>query len=221
MELEEMQSKWKSMEASIEGMETALTALESRSQRGVEAKVLGVLIREPIFELVVSILWMGWTGSFAYDHLSQIVAQPVGGIPVVLMHLMGLVTAGVSIRQIVLALGHDVSGSVLEFQKRVAAIRSLRVRSTQSMFLMGLALWVVFPVFAGQALLGFDLYRSVNLGWVVGNLAVGVAVAGVLILAAHRTQGRSRFFTWVEEVFAGGDVVRAKHMLAEVAAFEA
>jgi len=214
MELDELKANWKSVNDRLGRLEEiqAVAAGRRKSNR---------LRAEPIFELVVAILTVVWCGNFLADHWSKVVAQPVGAIPAVLLDLLGIFQLGLAIRQIAMVSQLDYSGSVLSTQAQLARLKALRVRSTQFAFLVALPLWMVFPIVAGQAVIGFEFYRAVNGPWLVGNLVFGAVASLGLVLAARRFGDRSGFFRFVGNVFAGTEILRAQRELSELDAFSA
>jgi len=114
----------------------------------------------------------------------------------------------------------DYSKPIIETQRKLAALKSLRVRSTQFSMLIGLPLWTIFPIVACQALFGFEFIRAVNVNWILANLAFGVFVSAGIVLIARKYGEQSPFFQKISGVLAGTEIVQARRFLEEVNSFE-
>lgn len=221
MELDELKASWKATNDRIDEMQGVQAAMQRIVLEGTTKSAARRLMAEPIFELVAGILTAVWSGGYLWDHMAKVVASPLLGLPMGLVYALSVFTIGLSVRQLLLISGLDYSKPVVETQRSVAAIRSLRVRSTQFLLLVGIPLWVIFPLALGQALIGFELVRAVDPGWIVANLVFGVLVSLGLFLAARKFGERSTFWQKVNDIFAGTEVVRAQELLTQVKSFEA
>jgi len=215
MELEELKANWNSMNTRLDEVQAQQAVLRQVVGQGRTRSAARLLMREPIFELVVGGLTAAWMGGFLFDNLAKISREPIGAVPAVLVDACAIFTIWASIRQLITISGFDYANPILETQRQLAGLRSLRVRSTQWMLLLGIPLWIVFPIVVGQALIGYELWRSVSLPWVLGNLGFGGVVSGAAILAARRWP----ILRKVEAVFAGTEVARAQAMLEELERF--
>jgi len=125
---------------------------------------------------------------------------------------------GLGVRQLVIISELDYSGPVLDAQRRIGTLRSIRVRSTKLVILLGIPLWLIFPIFLGQALIGFELVLKMNAAWILANVAVGLGIAGAIMLGA-KLWGKLPFFQSLTEILAGTEISKAQKLLAEVEAF--
>ncbi len=141
-----------------------------------------------------------------------------GALPATIIFAISILTIGISVRQLVLISDLDYSGPILETQKGIAALRAIRVRSTQGFMLFLLPLWVIFPIFLGQCLVAFELAGKFDAAWLLANLAVG-AVISIGIVASARRWGHLKLFQAINETLAGTEIGRAQKLLADVEAF--
>jgi hypothetical protein len=220
MELEDLKAAWKSLDSRVDEMQAAQIAMRQFMRADGARSATGRLLVAPIFELVTSCLTAIWAGDFLADNFANISRAPIYALPAVLLDALAIFTIWLSIRQIMMVSSLDYSHSVIETQRTIARLRTLRVRSTQFMMLMGLPLWIIFPLVAGQAVIGFDLIKEVSLPWILGNLAFGLVASAAIIFAAKRYGPQSLYFQKVNDIFAGSEIVRAQKLLAEVDRFE-
>lgn len=219
MELEELKAAWQTANDRLDGMESAQKRVLKSIQDERTRTAAAGLRREPVFELVVAGLALLWTGNFLATNFSKILADPVAAVPAGLVHVLAIVTIGLSVRQLMMVSNLDYSRPIVEAQAKIAAVRALRVRSTQSMILIGLGLWVVFPMAAGQALFGLNFVHSVNALWVMANLAFGLLTGTAFVIVAKRFKGRSAFLASIDNLMAGTEIARAQKLLVEAEAF--
>jgi len=209
MELDELKANWKSIDLRV----TQLERKQTLKPAGNRLKL------EPIFELIVGALTAVWTGNLLANNFSRILSAPWTAVPALLLDALAIFTISLSIRQLSVISSFDYSGSVVQMQRKVAQMRAMRVRSTRVTFLAGLPLWMIFPTVAGQAIFGIDFVRAVSAPWIFSNVIFGVILVAVIVFTARRSGERSRFFRWVDNVFAGAAIVEAEARLAEVSEF--
>ena len=212
MELDELKSAWKTTNERLDRVEGALQRKSTRS-------AANWLRLEPIVELALGVLTALWTGGYLADHAAKIAQDPIGASPGGLIFAMAVITISLSIRQLALVGGLDYAGAIIESQRRLARLKALRVRTTQAMFLAGLPLWMVFPIFALQSVSRFEVYRAFDGGWIVANLIFGVVVAGGLVIAARKAGDRESWLRKLNDLLAGTEIRRAEDLLAEVSVF--
>lgn len=217
MELEELKANWKAVNMRLDEMQTQQASLRQVVGQGRVRSAARLLMREPIFELVVGALTAVWMGGFLFDNLAKIAREPWGALPALLIDAWAIFTIWASIRQLVTISGFDYANPILETQRQLAGIRALRVRSTQWMLLLGIPLWMIFPIAAGQALIHYELWRAVSLPWVLANLLFGAVFSGGVVGLARRF--RWPIFEKIEAVFAGTEVEKAREILVELGRF--
>lgn len=220
MELEELKTMWTSANRRMDDLESANRAITQKLAQTQTREAARSLRREPIFELIVAALVALWSGGFLADNLSKIPQLPLGALPGFVIFALAIFTIVLSVRQLVIISELDYSGPVLEAQRRIAALRSIRVRSTQLVILLGIPLWLIFPIFLGQALVGYELVLKMNAAWILGNALVGAVIALAIYLAA-KTWGKLPFFQSLTDILAGTEISKAQKLLAEVEAFSA
>lgn len=220
MELENLKEAWTTTNIRLDALQQVVV-----SDRTTMAGNL--LRREPIIELVVAIFAAIWSGGFIADNLAGLLLAPLMAIPGCLIYALSVFTIVISARQLVAISKLDYSNPIIETQKAIAGLRKLRVRSTQFMLLIALPLWLVFPIFALQSVVGFDigqragdkLFAAVG-PWFLANFVFGVVVSAGFILAARKFGETSPFLTKFNDVLAGDEILRAERILSEVRSFE-
>ncbi len=218
MELEELKTMWTSANRRMDELESVNQAITQKLAETQTREAARSLRREPIFELIVGALTALWSGGFLADNLSKIPQLPLGALPGLIVFALAIFTIVLSVRQLVIISKLDYSGPVVEAQRGIAALRSIRVRSTQLVILLGIPLWLIFPIFLGQTLVGFELVLKMNAAWILGNVAVGFVIAGAIMLGA-KVWGKLPFFQSLTEILAGTEISKAQMLLTEVEAF--
>lgn len=212
MELDELKSAWKTTNDRLDRVETSI-------QRKTTRSAANWLRLEPVFELAIGAATALWAGSYLGDHVAQISRDPIGAIPGALILALAVFTVAISIRQLAIIGGLDYSGAVIDSQQRLARLKALRVRSTQAIFLAGVPLWMVFPIFLLQSVGRYEVFRAFDSGWLIADLAFGLAVALGLIVAARRAGDRATWLRKLNDLLAGTEIRRAEDLLAEVSEF--
>ena len=219
MELDELKSAWSSVNRRLDEMQEQQNALQNMALDAQTKKSANALRREPIFELAVAILTVIWSGNFLWENLAAFQRSPFSALPVGMLHALAIVTIGLSVRQLITIASLDYSQPILDTQVKIASIRSLRVRSTQWLMLIGLPLWVLIPIIAGQAIVGVGFIHAIDKGWLVANLVFGVAAAAAIVYAARRLRDRSSVFQKIDDLIAGTAIAKAQRLLADVQGF--
>lgn len=219
MELDELKSAWSSVNRRLDEMQEQQNALQNMALDAQTNKSANALRREPIFELAVAILTVIWSGNFLWENLAALQRSPFSALPVGMLHALAIVTIGLSVRQLITIASLDYSQPILDTQVKIASLRSLRVRSTQWLFLIGLPLWVLIPSIAGQAIVGVGFIHEIDKGWLVANLVFGVAAAAAIVYAARRLRDRSSVFQKIDDLIAGTAIAKAQRLLADVQGF--
>lgn len=219
MELDELKSAWSSVNKRLDEMQEQQIALQNMALDGETKKSANALRREPIFELAVATLTVIWSGNFLWENLTALQRSPISALPVGALHALAIFTIGLSIRQLITISSLDYTQPILDTQMKIASIRSLRVRSTQWLMLIGLPLWVLFPIIAGQAIFGVQFIHAIDKSWLIANLAFGVAAAAAIVFAARRLRDRSSVFQQIDDLIAGTAIAKAQRLLAEVQGF--
>ncbi len=197
MELDNLKLAWQSIDSRV-------TSLEKVQVRGH----LNRLKVGPVFELIVGVLCSVWSGDYLAEHTNLIAQKPLGAIPAVIVFILALATINLSIRQWMFASQGSLCEPVVLVQKRLTAIRRLRVKSTKWFLAIGTASWFVFPLFLLQTLGAYDVVYKIDVLWLLGNVATGVVV-GMLL----------KRFTNLDNIFAGQELIEAERFLAELDQF--
>jgi hypothetical protein len=140
-------------------------------------------------EILVALVTVGLAAAFLARHAAAPRFAVAGGL--VLLFAAWMLAAGA--RQVALLAGLDLAGAVLEQQRRLEAVRVLRLRTTRAAFLVGLVGWVAFPVVAARALLGLDLIEALGPTWILANVVAGLVLVPVAVwLFSRRAFARFR-----------------------------
>jgi hypothetical protein len=117
----------------------------------------------------------------------------------------------------------DYSQPIAAIQKRVEALRMLRIRTVQWGILCGTLLWLPWLAVVSQAMFGVDIYRSANAAWLLGNAMFGLALFPAVIWVSKKYGdriNRSPYFQRLMKDLAGNNLNVAQDFLATLSDFE-
>jgi hypothetical protein len=159
-------------------------------------------------------------GQFIYLHR----AEPRFVLPAVVLHVWLIASLAASIRQITMALQIDYDKPIALIQKQLESLRVLRIRITQWALLTGQVVWwTPFLIVALKGLLGVDAYKVLGTGYLLANIALGLAIIPLAIWVSRKfgaRMGRSPVMQRLMRELAGYNLNAATRFLATVAEFE-
>ena len=184
MELDELEKAWQTVGERLDAQ-----ALELRDLRRAGAVValrsrLRAMTAWQWTQLAAGLSIALWAGGYWWDHLGQphLVAYGLG------LHAYGVALLVASALQLAQLLRIDFRRPVLDVQRALLRLRWLRVRSERALLVLGCVAWVPLLFIALRAL-GLDVWMSSPVH-VQLNLAVGVALAGLVYWLTHRFRDR-------------------------------
>lgn len=219
MEFDEMKAAWREldrrMDAGVERDRHIWKELKLDRTRST----LRWLAGWPVVELVFDVLAVVLLGALLLEHAHAVRYAA----PILALHIAAIVKLAATIRQLAMIARIDYAAPVVEIQRRLAALRALRIRTTKWVLLLAPLMWTPLAIIAAKALLGFDLYRGFGPLWVALNLAFGAAVIALALWIARRHAGwfrSSRFMQQLADDIAGRSLTAATGHLDEIARFE-
>jgi len=185
MEMDELKAAWGALGERLQRQGVALRQLrDARALDGLRAR-LRLFTAGQVAQLVIGSLIVLWAGGYWWRHLDEphLVAYGVA------IHLYGLALLIVAAAQLTRVLQIDYQQPLLEVQRRLLALRRLRVASERALLLVGCVIWVPF-LFVALRAIRIDVWVS-RPAVVLGNLAFGIMLA--LVLAVLMRRYRERF----------------------------
>jgi hypothetical protein len=214
VELEDLKTAWKELERRLEARDEAVLARERLLRSRSALRLVGW---GQAFQIVLWLVLVAVSASFWVAHWRTLHLLWAG----LLMHLYGVITIGLSVRQLFLLAAVDHTAPVVELQRKLADLRRERIRTELFLGLPWWYLWVAAAMMGAKLLLGVDLY-AVAPAWIHLTLAVGV-VAMVLTFWIPRRLARtplgSRFLRAVLDDLAGPSLLRAEREVEAIARF--
>ncbi len=217
MELDELKQQWAELDRKLDlnirlnrQVLSATRLNQTRSSMKRQAFYLGI-------ELALWIVIIGALGNFIHHHLSQLHFV----VPAVALDVYSIGMVILLARQIAAAMQIDYSQPIATIQRRVEALRVLRIRSTQWAVLAGLVVWVAFMMVAMKAAFGVDIYQAT---WVWSNVAFGLALIPLAMWVSKRFGDRMSHSPFIQQVMrslAGYNLNAAADFLATLNQFEA
>lgn len=170
MEIAELERAWSGLAAQAAEQAATLRVLQrDRAVDRLRARTRLVSIGQ-LAQLGIGIAIVLWAGSYWYGHLGTAHLMAYG----MAIHLYGLGLVAVASVQLAALARLDYRAPVLATQRRLLALRRLRVRCERVLLLAGFVVWV--PVLcAALHAAGFDAWRSSPVT-VLGNLAGGLVL---------------------------------------------
>lgn len=212
MELDELKQAWTALELRQDGME-ALLRMDFRERRLGGARVaLRPLVWGQILQLALGVAFSIWAGAFWATHLRPLHLLACG----LLVHAFGVLLIVFSARNLFLTSRIDYAAPVLDIQRRIAELRTFRVRVEAPVnAVLGCFIWI--PVlWMNLAWYGVDLWSPGFAGWALACGFAGLAVV-VVVVWLMRRMGHGKK---IEDESAGRSIVRAQAALDEIARFE-
>ena len=219
MEIDEMKAAWREldrrMDAGVERDQRIWKELKLDRTRSALRRLAG----GPVVECAIDALAVLLLGVLLVEHIQAVRFA----VPILALHIAAIVKLSATVRQLVLIAGIDYAAPVVEIQRRLAALRALRIRITRWALLLAPLLWTPMVIAAAYVLVGVDLYRGFGLLWVGLNLAFGLAVIALALWIARRHAGwlgRSRLLQRLADDIAGRSLLAAAGHLDQIARFE-
>jgi hypothetical protein len=219
MELDELKEKWAEHDRKLEqSVRLNRELLKAMNLRRVES----ALRRLRIYAGLEAVMWLVVIvalGNFVYEHIGM----PRFALPAIALDAMAIGMLSALIRQMVGTSRIDYGQPIAEIQRRVEAVRMLRIRTTQWALLGGTLFWVPFVIVVFKAFFGVDVYREVDEAWLIVNVLCGLAVFPAAIWVSKKygdRMDRSPFIHRMMKDLAGNNLTAAQGFLATLREFE-
>jgi hypothetical protein len=158
-------------------------------------------------------------GNFVYEHR----AEPRFALPGVVLQVWMIAMLAASVRMMAMAVRIDYEMPVAEIQKQIERLRALRIRVTQWALLTGQVVWwAPFLIVAMDAFWGVDSYKVLGAGFLVSNVAFGLALIPLAVWASRKFGTRadgSPAIRWLMRELGGYNLNAAQGFLEELKAF--
>jgi len=158
-------------------------------------------------------------GNFIYMHW----AEPKFALPAVVLQVWSVAMLAASVRVMALTLRIDYEMPVTEIQNEIESLRALRIRVTQWGLLTGQVVWwAPFLIVALEGFWGVDAYQVLGAGYLMSNVAFGLALIAIEVWASRRfgaRAGGAPALRWLMRELGGYNLNAAQGFLAEVKAF--
>ena len=217
MELDELKQQWAELDHKLDvniRLNRQLLSAARLGQTRSSMKRLAVYLG---IELALWVVIIGALGSFIYAHISL----PRFVVPAIALDVYSIGMVILLARQIAAALQIDYSQPIATIQRRVEALRVLRIRNTQWAVLVGLVVWVAFLIVVMKAAFDVDIYQA---AWVWSNVAFGLTLIPLAIWVSKKFGDRMNQSPFIQQIMrslAGYNLNAAADFLATLNQFEA
>ena len=215
MELDAMREMWveydRKLEASVGLNRRVLAALQAR-------RVARPMVRLQVLTWLHVAAWvvmMGALGSFLAAHRGEwrflvpcVLLQVYAVGNIVALGQMGVAASGV-----------EEGGAVVAMQRRVEALRVMRLRYLRWSVGAGSALGVAWMIVTAEGLLGLDLFAVVTRQWMAVYTVGSALVVPAVLWVCDRFFGGSAFVRGMVEELGGWNLRQARLALAEIEEF--
>jgi hypothetical protein len=171
MEMHDLQQAWKSIDARLEQQAMALRDLRHGSAIDAVRGRLRGAFTWLLLQLLAGLLLVLWAGGYWVGHLGEVHLAIYG----IALHLYGLALLVTALLQLVGLQRLDYRVPVLQVQRRLLALRRLRMRCEQGLALAGAVIWLPALLVVMNAI-GIDLWQS-RPSVVIANLVVAACMA--------------------------------------------
>ena len=204
MELHELESAWKTLDARVAQQAVELAQLRTRD---TAARMKGKLARVSFgqwWQIAVGLAFASWGGSYWFDHLGtpHLVAYGLA------LHAYGIAMLATAIVLLVHVAAVDYALPVAEVQARLLRLRRARIRSERVLWLAGAVMWVPILMIALRWI-RVDAWLA-NPWFVLGNLAAG------FVLAAGAAWVMWRRPRWFAKLAMEGPLAEVERELADL-----
>lgn len=218
-DLDELRERWMEQDRKLDAIlrvnERLLSASRLNRARSAMRRLGALLAAEALIQLAVVVA----LGNFLAGHFTQ----PRFALPAAAVDAAAIALLIALVRQAVLALGIDYGKPVTILQRDLAALRILRIRYVQWIFLTAVAVWAPLLVVAMKGFFGLDAYALFGTAYLAANLVLGLALIPLGIWASRRLGprlGASPFFRRILDSISGHSLRTAAASMAELSEFE-
>lgn len=219
MDLDQLKEKWVEYDRKLETNLRVNRQLLSEMQLNRTRSALQRLIVGLALEAVISLAGVVALGSFLYEHI----ALARFALPAAALDVLAIALLAALIRQITLALQVDYSKPIAAIQKQLEALRILRIRYVQGIFLVATLAWTPLLIVALKGFFGWDAYLLFGAPFLIANLLVGLAVIPLALWGSKKfgsQMGRSSIIQRLMYDLTGVNLNAAFGFLATLSQFE-
>lgn len=216
MNLDELKEKWTDYDRKLD---TAIRLNEARVRMLEPKATLQQMSRLGLLGLLVNGIAALWLGTFIAAHVNE----PQFFWPAVILHAGVVAHIAFAVRQWLELKTVDYGAPVVTIQKRLAALRLLRIRVVKWTLWLSPLLWTPFLIVSLKGALGVDAYHIFPPSFLVANLGFGAASLALMIWMARHFADRFKSSPRMEQVLdhlAGRSLVDAMAGLSAIADFE-
>jgi len=204
MELHELESAWKTLDARVAQQDMELQHLRTQ-HRGMRLR--GKLMRASVgqwAQVAIGLSFAIWGGGYWFDHLGtpHLVAYGLA------VHAYGIALLATAIIMLVQLAAVDYARPVADVQQRLLTLRRTRIRSERVLWIVGALVWVPIMMIALRTI-GLDAWLA-NPAWVIGNLAAAVAIAAAAAWVMWRKPA------WFAKLSMDGPLAEVERQLADI-----
>jgi hypothetical protein len=182
MELDDLKQKWAEYDAKLEKSIRLNTQLLRDSGLTRVDAALKPLSRWIVLETLLNVPAVLLLGSFLGDHIGE----PRFAVPAALLLACAVAILSAGIRQWVALRTLDYGTPILAIQKRLAAVRVGRIRTTKWILIVSPLLWTPLLIVAIKGLVGVDPYAFLDAKWLAANLLFGLAFLALMLWVSKR-----------------------------------
>lgn len=215
MELDEMMQAWQQLNQRLDRQQALHLRLFREGRLDKLRHGLRPLLWGQSIQLGFGVLFMLLGTACWSGHLDVVHRVVLGAM----VQVFGILLVAFAARVLYLVLEIDYTAPVLRIQRRLAQLRTWRVRVEAPVFaVVGSFIWIPLFLLEIQWEVGVDIWSRWPglVGWLVLCGWVSVALGLLVVLLAWWT-GRMR---WIADNAAGKAVRKAERILEEIARFE-
>jgi hypothetical protein len=186
MELENLERRWAELDRKLDAAIHLNTHVLRGTLAGKAETALRRLARGLWLELGLNVLAALWLGSFWVDHL----AEPRFWLPALGLHLCVMALIVAAVHQLVAITQLDFAAPIITIQKRLEALRILRIRTVMWTLVLSPLLWTPLFIVALKSFFDVDVYQSFSAAWLLANVLLAILLIPVAIWICRRCADR-------------------------------
>jgi len=172
-----------------------------------------------VVELVLNAIVVLWLGSFIADHIG--ILRFV--VPAVVLDVAAIALLIASVYPLVVLKQLDYGEPLLVIQKKLGALRALKIQTTKWVFVSAVLVWTPLLIVGLKALFGVDAYVYLGSAYLIASLVAGFVVIAIAIGISKRYGNRiehSPFMQRLMDDISGRNLNAARAYISEIQRFE-
>ncbi len=214
MELNELKTIWKAYDTKLEkSLKLNLRCLEMIQAQKIKSKLTPLLWLR-VFEAIVHIAAIMWTGNFLFAHFFEVQFS----VSAAVLMLFFIIAFSNCLIQIIIIKQIDYSENIISIQRKLNMLQSYIINYIRLTFLV-IPTWLAYPVILFKAVANFDIISQFYRPWWQWNIAFTIIIIPICVWLYRQISYKNIHKKWVKfiiEKSAGSSVTKALEFIKEL-----